>query len=165
MNIRQRLLLKLGSLIQEAERSWSLSKLRSCGSSVRIDRRVFIWPEEQLDVGNNVDINGYTTIYAGGGVRISDNVLIAANCVITSVSHPTAADQRRQLVLSPVELLDNCWIGANSVILPGVTIGKNSIVAAGSVVTASIPDNCICAGIPAKIVRNLNSIEGSSCTP
>jgi acetyltransferase-like isoleucine patch superfamily enzyme len=159
MNIKQRFFFKLGSLIQDAERSWSLSRLRSCGSSVRIDRRVFIWPEEQLDVGNNVDINGYTVIYAGGGVRIGDNVLIAANCVITSVSHPDVAAERHQLVLSPVQLLDNCWLGAGTVVLPGVTIGENSIVAAGSVVTKDIPDNCVCAGIPAKIVRHLDSFD------
>lgn len=159
MNIKQRLFFKLGSLIQDAERSWSLSRLRSCGSSVRIDRRVFIWGEERLEIGNNVAINGYTVIYAGGGVRINDNVLIAANCVITSVSHPVAAAERYQLVFSPVELLDNCWLGAGTVVLPGVTIGKNSIVAAGSVVTKDIPDNCICAGVPAKVMRHLDSFN------
>jgi acetyltransferase-like isoleucine patch superfamily enzyme len=159
MNIRQRLFLKLGAWIQDAERAWSLSRLRSCGSSVRIDRRVFIWPEEHVDVGNNVDINGYTVIYAGGGVRIHDNVLIAANCVITSVTHPIAAAERHQMVLAPVELQENCWLGAGTMVMPGVTIGKNSIVAAGSVVTKDIPDNCICAGVPAKIVRHLDSFD------
>lgn len=157
MNFMQRLFFKLGSLIQDAESAWTLSTLRSCGSAVRIDRRVFIWGGGGLDVGSNVDINGYTVIYASGGVRIGDNVLIAANCVITSVTHPMATAERHQLVSAPVELRDNCWLGAGAVILPGVTIGRNSIVAAGSVVTKDIPDNCICAGAPAKITRQLDS--------
>jgi acetyltransferase-like isoleucine patch superfamily enzyme len=157
MNIAQRLLFKLGSLIRDAERAWTLSTLRSCGSSARIDQRVFIWGADRLDVGNKVDINGYTVIYAAGGVRIHDNVLIGANCVITSVSHPVSATERHQLVFAPVELLDNCWLGAGTMVMPGITIGRNSIVAAGSVVTKNIPDNCICAGIPAKITRYLDS--------
>lgn len=118
---------------------------------------MFLWGEERLDIGNHVDINGYTVIYAAGGVRIHDNVLIAANCVITSVSHPVAPAERHQMTFSPVELMDNCWLGAGAVVLPGVTIGRNSIVAAGSVVTENIPDNCVCAGIPAKVLRHLDS--------
>ncbi|WP_162591433.1 acyltransferase [Variovorax sp. PBL-E5] len=157
MNIIQRILFKLGSLIQEAESAWTLSTLRSCGSSVRIDRRVFIWGTDRMDVGSNVDINGYTVIYAAGGVRIHDNALIGANCVITSVTHPIDPAERHQLVFSPVELQSNCWLGAGTMVMPGVTIGKNSIIAAGSVVTKDVPDNCICAGVPAKIMRYLDS--------
>lgn len=160
MNLVQRFFFKLGALIHDAESAWTRSTLRSCGSSVTIDRRVFIWGAQQLDMGNHVEINGYTAIYAAGGVRINDNVLIGANCVITSVSHAADAidpHERHQVTFAPVELKDNCWLGAGSVVLPGVTIGKNSIVAAGSVVTKDIPDNCICAGAPAKIMRYLDS--------
>lgn len=160
MSFLQRLFLKLGTRIHNAEKSWILSMLRSCGSSTRIDHRVFIWSPDQVEIGNNVDINGYTVIYGAGGVRINDNVLIAANCVITSVSHPTAVNERHQKrVLSPVVLLSNCWLGAGAVVLPGVTIGRNSIVAAGSVVTRDIPDNCICAGVPAKVIRHLDLLD------
>lgn len=157
MNIVQRILLKLGSLIAEAERVATLSMLRSCGSSVRIDRRVFIWGADRMDVGNNVDINGYTVIYAAGGVRIHDHALIGANCVITSVTHPVDPAKRDELVFSPVELQNNCWLGAGTMVMPGVTIGKNSIIAAGSVVTKDVPDNCVCAGVPARIMRHLDS--------
>ncbi|MDM0011271.1 acyltransferase [Variovorax sp. J22P168] len=157
MKIVHRVLLKLGTLIKDAERAWTLSNLRSCGSGVRIDHRVFIWGADRMDIGSNVDINGYTVVYAAGGVRIGNKVLIGANCVITSVSHPTEAADRQQLVFSPVELQENCWLGAGTMVMPGVTIGRNSIVAAGSVVTKNIPDNCVFAGIPARLVRHLDS--------
>lgn len=157
LGIAQRLLFKLGALIHEAERAWTLSNLRSCGSSVEIDRRAFLWSADRMDIGSHVTINGYTVIYAAGGVRIHDNVLIAANCVLTSVSHPTGAGERHQLVTAPIELMDNCWLGAGVVVLPGVTIGRNSIVAAGSVVTKDIPDNCMCAGSPARVLRQLDT--------
>ncbi len=74
---------------------------------------------------------------------------------LISESHPLDPADRKTLVLKPILIKQNAWIGAAATILPGVTIGENSVVAAGAVVSKDVPDNTIVAGIPAKIIKSL----------
>lgn len=89
-----------------------------------------------------------------GGIFIGDNVLIAPRVNILSVNHPTDPALRTGLILKPVRISNNVWIGAGATILPGVNIGENAIIAAASVVAKDVPPNCIVAGNPAKIIKN-----------
>ena len=73
---------------------------------------------------------------------------------IITENHPIDPANRKSLDLAKVVIKQNAWIGAGATLLPGVTIGKNSIVAAGAVVTKDVPDNTIVGGIPAQIIRN-----------
>ncbi len=120
-----------------------------------------------LYFGNNVQINDYVHINALSSVRIGDNVLIASKVFITDLAHgsyngdendstPCAIVKDRQLSSQPVVIGNNVWIGELCSILPGVTIGNNSIIGANSVVTKSIPNNCIAVGNPAKIIKKFN---------
>lgn len=98
-------------------------------------------------------------------IKIGNRVLIASNVQIYTSSHPVLPQERlvpdwkennttwfRTYAL-PVEIKDNAWIGAGSILLPGVTIGENSVIGAGSVVNRTIPANCIAVGNPCKIIR------------
>ncbi|MDB5112014.1 MAG: acetyltransferase, partial [Mucilaginibacter sp.] len=70
-------------------------------------------------------------------------------------NHPMDPENRKSLVCSPIVVKRNAWIGAAATILPGVTIGENSVVAAGAVVTKDVPANTIVAGVPARAIKNL----------
>ncbi len=106
-------------------------------------------------IGKNVFINFGCTILDLGGVTIGDHALIGPNVSLLSEGHPVTPDRRHDLVPGPVIIGCNAWIGAGAMILPGVTVGENSVVAAGSVVTKDVPADSVVAGIPAKFVRKL----------
>lgn len=90
-----------------------------------------------------------------GGIYVGDQVLIGPRCTIIYVNHGLAADQRDTLALKPVHLERNCWLGANVTILPGITVGENSIVGASAVVTKDVPANTVVVGNPARVIRKL----------
>lgn len=85
-------------------------------------------------------------------------MLIGANVVVTSVTHPTTIEDRHKDLpgcIAPVKLGKNCWLGAGSIVLPGVTVGENSIIAAGAVLTKDAEPNALYAGVPARKVKSL----------
>lgn len=108
-----------------------------------------------ITLGKNVFINHGCTFLDLGGITVEDDVLIGPQVCIISENHPLDPTKRKNLDLKPVVLKRNCWVGANATILPGVTIGENSIVAAGAVVNKDVPNNTIVAGVPAKEIREL----------
>ena len=114
------------------------------------------WSE--IIIGDNVAINNAFSIECSSKVVIENDVLIGVNCsIIDNDGHDLAIDKRN--IGSPktasVQIHQNVFLGSNVSILKGVTIGKNSIIGNGSVVTTDIPENVIAAGNPAKVIRNL----------
>lgn len=111
-------------------------------------------------IGNNVGISG-STICATKSVTIGDNVIIGSGCIITDTdAHPLEWRDRREgkhekTRKAPVVIGNDVFIGARSIILKGVVIGDRSVVGAGSVVTSNIPADCIVAGNPARIIKNV----------
>ena len=117
-----------------------------------------------LEIGDNCKMNDRVHIVAHESVRIGDNVLMASNIFITDTSHgsftegasaPDVAPDDRPLVTRPTTIGDNVWIGGNVVICPGVTIGANSVIGAGSVVTKDVPQWCVAAGNPCRVIRKI----------
>ncbi|WP_347218148.1 sugar O-acetyltransferase [Chryseobacterium sp.] len=106
-------------------------------------------------IGKNVFINFDCTFLDLGGITIDDNVMIAPKVSLLSEGHPVSPADRHSLMVGSIHIKKNAWIGANATILPGVTIGKNSIVAAGAVVSKDVPDNTIVGGVPAKIIKRI----------
>ncbi len=104
--------------------------------------------KDKLKVGYKTDIGVFTYINAKNGVVIEDYVQIGSHCSIYSVS--TIDNKEGQVVLKK-----NCKIGTHSVIMPGVTVGENSIIGAFSFVNKDIPDNVIAVGVPAKVIKKL----------
>jgi acetyltransferase-like isoleucine patch superfamily enzyme len=115
-------------------------------------------PGEGLKIGNNSSIGPYAYIGCSGYIEIGDNVMMSPRVSIYSENHNfSEASQpmiEQGVTRSFVKIEDDCWIAANSIILAGVTIGKGSIVAAGSVVTKDVPPYSIVGGNPAKIIKS-----------
>jgi len=108
-------------------------------------------------IGKYVFINHACSFLDLGGITIEDNVLIGPRVNLVTENHPVDPSQRKSLLLAAIRIKKNAWIGAGATILPGVTIGENSIVAAGSVVNKDVPDNCIYGGVPAKFIKAIES--------
>lgn len=112
---------------------------------------------KNISLGKNVFINHACSFLDLGGIIIEDNVMIGPRVSITSENHPTAIETRKTMLPSKVHIQKNVWIGASATILPGVTIGENSVVAAGALVNKDVPSNTVVAGVPAKILRKLKN--------
>lgn len=115
-------------------------------------------------IGNHVSANRNLTIYCANSVEIGDDVMMGSGILITDNDHgidPTQRDFRAQpLIARTVKIGNGCWIGEKASILSGVEIGEHSIVAAGAVVTKSIPPYSIAAGVPAKVIKRWNFEKG-----
>jgi acetyltransferase-like isoleucine patch superfamily enzyme len=111
-----------------------------------------------LKVGNNSSIGPYAYIGCSGYIEIGDNVMMSPRVSIYSENHnfseTTLPMIEQGVTRSFVKIEDDCWLAANSVILAGVTVGKGSVVAAGSIVTKDVPPYSIVAGNPARIIKS-----------
>ena len=127
-------------------------------------RNVTIWDNVQIDspskltIGDNVSVNRNSILHAGGKIHIGSNVLIGPGVIIYSQNH-SYSDSKKLIIhqgynTKKVTISDNVWIAANAIVLPGVTIGEGSIVAAGSVVTKDVAANSIVGGNPAELIKH-----------
>lgn len=110
---------------------------------------------QNIKVGKNVFINSGCCFQDQGGIEIGDNVLIGQQVVIATINHDFNPSKRANMFLAPVKIGNSVWIGAHATILSGVTIGDNAIIAAGAVVTKDVPKNVVVAGVPAKIIKQI----------
>ena len=130
----------------------------------RVGEGVDIRPPLRVDYGYNISIgdgswaNYGLTVLDVAPVVIGADVLIGPNCSLYTAIHPTEPGPRRAKWESsaPITLEDNVWLGGSVVVCPGVTIGENSIIGAGAVVTRDIPANCIAVGNPARVIKDLD---------
>ena len=108
-----------------------------------------------IEVGENFFANYNLVILDVARVRIGDNVLMGPNVAIYTAGHPIHPDSRNSGYEYGIDITigDNVWIGGNTCIMPGVTIGRNAVIGAGSVVIKDIPDNAIAVGNPCRVVR------------
>lgn len=109
-------------------------------------------------IGDHTRIGIHCTVI--GPVTIGSHVNLAQGITVTALNHnfkdTTMRIDEQGISTNPITIGDDVWIGANAVILPGVTIGKHAVIAAGAVVTKDVPDNCIVGGVPARILKDLN---------
>lgn len=125
---------------------------------------VDIRPPLRVDYGHNITIGDGSWVNFGltaldvAPIVIGQDVLIGPNCSLYTAIHPTEPGPRRAKWESaaPITLGDNVWLGGSVVVCPGVTIGENSIIGAGAVVTRSVPANSIAVGNPARVIRALD---------
>jgi acetyltransferase-like isoleucine patch superfamily enzyme len=153
------------------------------GSLIRRRTRMDVLPFNDFSIGKHTTIEDFSTVNNGlgdviignncriglsnviiGPVTIGNNVILAQNIVVSGMNHGyqdvKVPIRDQKCTVMPVLINDECWIGANAVIVAGVTIGKHSVVAAGSVVTHHVPPFCIVAGNPAKIIKKYNASSG-----
>lgn len=162
MKLLYKIYFKLERLIDNERVRMLKKRMKYCGTGVYIHPSCHILGLDAMEIGNNCSIASFTTIYAKFGLKIGDNCLISSNCGISSYNHIQASYQRPLDTAQdgqysqPVLIGNNVWIGMNACVLPGVSIGDNSIIGSGSVVTKSIPANEIWVGNPARFVRKID---------
>lgn len=111
------------------------------------------------EIGENFYANHNLVLLDGNKVKFGDNVFIGPNCGFYTAGHPLDAEQRNQGLeyAKPIEVGDNVWFGGNVVVLPGVKIGNNCVIGAGSVVTKDIPERSLAYGNPCRVVRKIEN--------
>lgn len=133
----------LGEILQKAPTAW-------------------IEPPFYFCYGYNIEFNGMSYVNFNcnfvddGKITIGDKVMFGPAVTIATVGHPLNPSMREYMYTAPVTIGDNAWIGGNVTICPGVTIGENTVIGAGSVVTKDIPANCVAAGNPCQVIREIN---------
>ncbi len=127
------------------------------------NKKIYIEPPFHCDYGYNIESgeNVYFNVNCVGldtmKVKIGSNVFFGPGAQVYTATHPLDAIERRSTEFSkPVTIGDDCWIGGNAVICPGVTIGNGCVIGSGAVVTKDIPDNSLAVGNPARVIRVLN---------
>lgn len=128
-----------------------------------VDESVFFMPPFYVDYGKNIStgkgvvIQQLCTFMDRGGITLEDRVFIAPKVNLTTLNHDFNPENRSGTYAKPIHIKKNAWIGIAATILPGVTVGENSIVGAGSIVTKDVQDNAIVAGNPAKFIKRMMS--------
>jgi serine acetyltransferase len=127
-----------------------------------------MWPDEPLDppsgwvvrIGDRCNIGRGSAVVGRTGIEIGDDVTTGPNVYVTDHNHryvdPNLPVARQWVDEAPVRIGGGCWLGAGAVVLPGTALGRNVVVAAGSVVRGEVPDHAVVAGVPARIVRRRN---------
>lgn len=116
-----------------------------------------------IEIGENFYSNHNLIILDGNKVIFGDNVFIAPNCAFYTAGHPIDVNRRNQGLeyAKPIKIGNNVWIGGNVVVLPGVTIGDNTVIGAGSIVTRDIPANVVAVGNPCRVIKQIDGKEDS----
>ena len=116
-----------------------------------------------IEIGENFYANHNLVILDGAKVIFGDNVFIAPDCGFYTAGHPLDVERRNQGLeyAYPITVGNNVWFGGGVKVMPGVTIGNNVVIAAGSVVTRDIPDNVLAGGVPCKVIRAITEQDKS----
>ena len=133
-----------------------INKNIKLGKNVTIYPEVMFWGDGVIEIGDNTDIGNGTILYAskaGGGITIGCNTVIAAQCYIIDMDHGTKSGkliQKQQNIVSPINIGNDVWLGANVTVLKGSNIGDGSVIGAKALVKGKVGENQIAVGIPAK---------------
>ncbi|WP_448061367.1 sugar O-acetyltransferase [Cellulomonas hominis] len=129
----------------------------TCGENVQFRPPFYADYGAHLHIGDNVFINADFLALGGGEITIGRDVLIGPGARFYTPNHPVDPELRREGYerVSPIRVGDNVWFGGSVIVLPGVTIGDNAVIGAGSVVTRDVPANVVVVGNPARVVREI----------
>jgi acetyltransferase-like isoleucine patch superfamily enzyme len=157
--VRLRTATRLGGRVTLRGRARVLNEGRlTLGDRVRLDStlaplELVTTPTGHLEIGNNVFINYGTSIVAGSHVRIGNDCLIGTHVMVMDCDFHRVEDKSWDTTGQPIVLEDRVWLANRSIVLKGVTIGHDAVVAAGAVVTRDVPPRTVVAGNPARVVR------------
>ncbi len=133
------------------------------GENTWIESNFFCDYGYNIVIGDNFYVNHNCVILDCAEVIFGNNVFVGPNCGFYTAAHPLNAEERNQNLeyAKPIKIGNNVWIGGNVCVLPGVTIGDNAVIGAGSVVTEDIPAGCVAVGNPCKPIKNIEKGGGS----
>lgn len=167
----------IGKLMVTREKLWEFNNLRPSeslrkkhilqellgriGNNFHINQPFRCDYGENIYIGENFFANFNLTILDEAEVRLGNNVFIGPNVSMYTACHPLEEEERNKGIewAEPIIIGNSVWIGGSVTILPGVTIGNNVVIGAGSVVTTDIPSNSVAVGNPARVIKNLNSLD------
>lgn len=138
---------------------WKL-RLKKVGENTVFDKGVKIYNPQNIRIGKNCVINSGVILQSckDGIIEIGDNVTLSYQSTLLTCGLELDKYPEEKIHFSNnIVVKDSVWIGANVIVLPGITIGEGSIIAAGSVVTKDVPNGCIVAGVPAKVIKELSA--------
>lgn len=153
--------IKLSQQLNASDNIDDVRELLSKIIGTKIEKSTTVFPPfytnfgKFINIGKNIFINHACSFLDMGGITIEDEVLIGPKVNLITENHPIDPNDRRALITKPILIKRRAWIGAGATILPGVTVGENSIIAAGAVVSKDVPDNVIVGGIPAKFLKTI----------
>lgn len=131
------------------------------GENVWLNSPLTVSVGKYVSIGSGTYANMNFTLIDDWKITIGKNVLIGPNVTLSTTGHAIHPAHRGDGMYSfPITIGDNVWIGGNVMVLPGVTIGENSVIGAGSVVTKDIPANVVAFGVPCKVYREINEHDG-----
>lgn len=131
-----------------------------CGDHVWINQPMTLCRGKTIHIGDFCYFNYGTTFVDDTDIYIGNNVMFGPNVTICTTGHPIAPDHRQDGMYSfPVHIGNGCWIGAGAIILAGVSIGDNSVIGAGSVVSRDIPANVLAVGQPCRVKRQIGEYD------
>lgn len=133
------------------ERIWG----QPLDASVRMFPPFYTAFGKRTRIGRDVFVNFGCTFLDQGGITLEDGVFVGPGVKILTENHPEEPELRHRLLVKPVVVRRNAWLGAGALLLPGVTVGENAIVGAGAVVTRDVPDRAVAVGNPARVIRNI----------
>jgi len=154
----QRLTMELNTSYHSKE---EIVEIFSTLTGNQVDSSFMCFPPFHTDFGKNITFGKNVFLNTGcsfqdrGGIHIGSSSLLGMNVTIATLNHGFSKETRNITYSAPVNIGENVWIGSSATILPGVTIGDNSIVAAGAVVTKDVPENTVVAGVPAQIIKKI----------
>lgn len=143
----------------------TLAELLGCSTDAYMEPPFYCDYGYNLCLGTGVYANHNLVILDGARVSIGNSVFLGPNVVLSTAGHPTEASIRISGLkfVEPIHIGDHVWIGANVVVLPGVAIGANATIGAGSVVTRSIESDCVAVGNPCRLMRSLRPHPAEPC--
>lgn len=162
---------------EEEKRAAILAEiLGELGPGGRIQGPIAFHYGKHTKIGKNFFANFNLTVQDDGEVTIGDDCNFGPNVTIVTPIHPMVAEERRVMLSAsgeekhlcyakPVHIGNDCWLGANVVVCPGVTVGDNCVIGAGSVVTRDIPPNSFAAGVPCRVIREITEADSMVYMP
>ncbi len=127
----------------------------------KVDESFNLFPPFYTDCGKNISVGKNVFVNAGccfqdqAGITVGDGALIGHQVVIATLNHDLDPENRASMIPAPVVIGKNVWIGSHATVLAGVTVGDNSVMAAGAVVTKDVPPSVVVAGVPARVIKKL----------
>ena len=133
------------------------ASIQKCGAKLRVYGSVRISGHHNVIIGDRCALNHGVMIMARGGVKLGNDVVISPGVILTTDSLDNSIKALPRVHTSkPIVIKDGAWIGSRAILLPGVTVGCNAVIAAGSIVREDVPENALVAGVPAKIKKKIN---------